>query len=575
MRLDSTKLLPVREYSSLIAGLLIGLTFLASGTGKLLGELETSSQVMNFIYAVLPEFLLSPWLLHFIVKIVVPYIFPIAELLLGILLLLGFVPRLSALLCIPLSAIFAATNVWAIIAGSYATCAGCFGIWEMIFGHLTPLQSLIIDIVLMLLALIVIFMQPGRFLASRWPAIQLIDFVTLRLSAGRPLTCPVKSRVNSLWSTTLWKLSRLYRNNLWASLGYLIGIAGIVLAVLTVTGTINFKEAKNSGQTNGFAVTDNVTVVDIGSSNARITFTTANPEIVDILVYDRNGAIAGTWSENTTRTVHSIVIDNLNEATTYYFQILFSDRKGGKGISPQYSFTTLEKPPVIINPAIKDMTGDAVTIVWETDRPTTAEVDYWLEGENKFQSITGIEASTNHAVSLTGLAENGIYKFRIKSIDPYGHRLMAEYTGSFSLAAGTAVTQRAPSFQLKTINGEPFNSNQLRGKITLLAFWNISCPTCQMKMPMVQEVYDKIPTDKVAIVTIHGAGRETAIKNYVTAENFRFPVLYDAENKVGAAYNVLFVPTYYLLDKSGIVLNNNLQFNSAAELEKILNAYLK
>ncbi len=575
MLLDSIKSLRVREYSSLIAGLLIGLTLIVSGTGKILGGFETSSQVMDFLYAVMPEFLLSPPFLFFLVKVVVPYMFPIAELLLGIMLMLGFSPRLSALLCIPLTAVFAATNIWAIIVGNYTTCAGCFGIWEMIFGHLTPVQSLIIDIILMLMSLIVIFMQPGRFMAHRWPGQQLVDFVTFRFGAGRLQACPVRSRLNSLWSNMLSKVSLISRNNLWASIGYFIGIAGIILAVLTLSGIINFKQGENSAQVKGFTITDNVTVVDISSSRARIMFTTADPEIVDILIYDRNGTIAGTWSENATCTGHSIVVDNLNEATTYYFQILFSDRKGGKGISPRYSFTTLEKPPVIINPTIKDMTGDAVTITWETDRPTTTEIDYWLEGENKFQSITGTEASTNHAVTLTGLVENGVYKFRIKSMDQYGHRLVAEYAGSFSLATGTAVTQRAPSFQLKTINGETFSSSQLRGKITLLAFWNISCPTCQMKMPMVQDVYDKMPQDKVAIVTIHGAGRETAIKNYVTAENFRFPVLYDAENKVGAAYNVLFVPTYYLLDKSGIVLNNNLQFNSAAELEKILNAYLK
>jgi len=84
----------IRSIISLAAGILIGLIFIASGTGKLLSDIETPAQVMAFINDILPEFLLTPPVMFFIYDVLVPYLFPIAELVLGICLLIGLVPAL-------------------------------------------------------------------------------------------------------------------------------------------------------------------------------------------------------------------------------------------------------------------------------------------------------------------------------------------------------------------------------------------------------------------------------------------------------------------------------------------------
>jgi uncharacterized membrane protein YphA (DoxX/SURF4 family) len=164
----------IRDTVSLAAALLIGFTFIASGTGKLFGDMETPAQVMGFINAMLPEALLTPLFIDFIYKILVPVVFPWAELILGIALLIGLMPRLAAVLTLPMIAAFMGTNIWTISTGEYSQCASCFGIWEKIFGYLTPYQSLGIDIILGLLALCVIFLQPGRFFSSRWPVSRLL-----------------------------------------------------------------------------------------------------------------------------------------------------------------------------------------------------------------------------------------------------------------------------------------------------------------------------------------------------------------------------------------------------------------
>jgi len=157
-----------RNISSLVACIIIGLVFLTSGSGKALGFGEVPGQTMDFIGYIIPDPLLTPTTVIAIYDVIIPYILPWAELALGCFLLIGFVPRLMAILCLPLTMVFMGNNVYSITQGmaKYESCA-CFGIWEQILGELTPIQSLGIDIGLFVLALIIIFNYPGGFLSSR------------------------------------------------------------------------------------------------------------------------------------------------------------------------------------------------------------------------------------------------------------------------------------------------------------------------------------------------------------------------------------------------------------------------
>ena len=157
----------VRATVSLVAGILIGLTFLISGSGKVLAFGEMPGQTMLFIGAILPDAWLSPGLAYFLGQIFFPYIIPWTELCLGILLLLRIWPRFFAAVTLPLTVAFMANNAWYISQGqNKLTSSECFGIWEMIFGTLTHVPSLSLDIILFALALTIVLVHPGDFFSS-------------------------------------------------------------------------------------------------------------------------------------------------------------------------------------------------------------------------------------------------------------------------------------------------------------------------------------------------------------------------------------------------------------------------
>ncbi len=151
---------------SLVASILVGLTLLMAGTGKASGFGEMPGQTMQFIGAIMPDAILTPGVAFFMGEIFFPYIIPWVEIILAVFLLARLWPRITAAICLPLTAAFMANNSWLISQGTtkFTSCE-CFGIWEQMLGTLTPAQSLRIDIVLFALSLTIMLVHPGGFLA--------------------------------------------------------------------------------------------------------------------------------------------------------------------------------------------------------------------------------------------------------------------------------------------------------------------------------------------------------------------------------------------------------------------------
>jgi len=158
----------VRSVISIVACIIIGLIFIFAGTGKLAGLGQVPGQT-EFLDRFIPDFILTPEFARFIGLVFIPWILPIAEILIGLGLIIGIWPRILAILIVPLVLVFMANNSYMIATGldKYPTCE-CFGVWEEWFGGLMPIQSMYIDIGLFILALLIIILHPGSFFSHQF-----------------------------------------------------------------------------------------------------------------------------------------------------------------------------------------------------------------------------------------------------------------------------------------------------------------------------------------------------------------------------------------------------------------------
>ena len=128
----------------------LGLTLFISGVGKVPVKAQT-----EFADILLKSFW-TPTMASLIVDVL-----PWVEIVLGLFLIFGIFPRIIAALCIPINIGFMANNILAISRGveAFSSC-GCFGVWEEIFGMVTPAQALVYDVVMLALAVIVVRFHP-------------------------------------------------------------------------------------------------------------------------------------------------------------------------------------------------------------------------------------------------------------------------------------------------------------------------------------------------------------------------------------------------------------------------------
>ena len=117
-----------------------------------------------------------------------------------------------------------------------------------------------------------------------------------------------------------------------------------------------------------------------------------------------------------------------------------------------------------------------------------------------------------------------------------------------ALSAGT----KAPDFQLKTMEGKSFSLSAAlsRGPV-LLAFFKISCPTCQYALPFYERLFRAHKNGNVALVGISQDNpQDTA--SFAGEFGITFPLLVDEiPYPVSSAYGLTNVPTLFWIHSEG------------------------
>jgi peroxiredoxin len=118
-----------------------------------------------------------------------------------------------------------------------------------------------------------------------------------------------------------------------------------------------------------------------------------------------------------------------------------------------------------------------------------------------------------------------------------------------ALATGT----KAPEFELKTLDGNHFSlTEQLTRGPVVLAFFKVSCPTCQYAFPFLERLHRAYGANDVSLVGISQNGaKDTAAFNKEFAVTF--PVLLDDTESypVSNAYGLTNVPTFFWIAQDG------------------------
>lgn len=118
-----------------------------------------------------------------------------------------------------------------------------------------------------------------------------------------------------------------------------------------------------------------------------------------------------------------------------------------------------------------------------------------------------------------------------------------------ALSTGTM----APEFDLKTLDGKDFSLSRetARGPV-VLAFFKVSCPTCQYAFPFLERLHKAYGKNGITLVGVsQNNAKDTAA--FVKEFGITFPILLDDTHSypVSNAYRLTNVPTVFWIAQDG------------------------
>lgn len=129
--------------------------------------------------------------------------------------------------------------------------------------------------------------------------------------------------------------------------------------------------------------------------------------------------------------------------------------------------------------------------------------------------------------------------------------LRTTLTTLLAAAAFGANADAAPDFTLKSNSGDNLRLSEHRGEVILLNFWASWCGPCRQEMPHLDALQKKYEALGVNVVGVSVDDDPEKANHLLKEIPVTFPVLYDTESQVSAAYKVAAMPTTVLIDRDG------------------------
>lgn len=138
-------------------------------------------------------------------------------------------------------------------------------------------------------------------------------------------------------------------------------------------------------------------------------------------------------------------------------------------------------------------------------------------------------------------------------------------------SAGTilGVSEIAPDFELKDLDGQNVRLSNFQGKPVLINFWATWCGPCRFEMPVIQSRYEKYQ-DEFEILAVNFDEPAGEVQQFVDELEISFTILLDPGGKIQREYRVRGYPTTYLIDSEGLVRIQHIGFMNESQLDQYL-----
>jgi thiol-disulfide isomerase/thioredoxin len=109
----------------------------------------------------------------------------------------------------------------------------------------------------------------------------------------------------------------------------------------------------------------------------------------------------------------------------------------------------------------------------------------------------------------------------------------------------------APRFRAKTMAGESFNNESVKGKVVLLEFWTTWCPYCRREEEMIDEIDKEFSPKGLVVLAIDVGESKKMVKQYLQDNPRSCKIVLMQDTNLAAMYEAKSYPIYVVIDRDG------------------------
>jgi len=136
----------------------------------------------------------------------------------------------------------------------------------------------------------------------------------------------------------------------------------------------------------------------------------------------------------------------------------------------------------------------------------------------------------------------------------------------------------APPFSLTTPDNQPIALADYAGKVVLINFWATWCGPCVKELPDLSALAQRYEAQGLVVIGVNvDRGRPKPVRKFISKNHLVLPVALDPKGSVRQQYEVIALPTTYLIGRDGRFLGKAMgerAWNGAAA-HQLIEAALK
>lgn len=117
-----------------------------------------------------------------------------------------------------------------------------------------------------------------------------------------------------------------------------------------------------------------------------------------------------------------------------------------------------------------------------------------------------------------------------------------------------AFASKAPLFQLPT-DASQVSLAKLKGHVIYLDFWASWCKPCRKSFPFMNEMHRRHSKQGLKVISINLDTHRKDARKFLRKYPAKFTVAYDEKGVTPGKYNVAVMPTSFIIDRKGNIVN--------------------